>query len=93
MSRLAAALTVAWRSLVESPSAIGGETAAIPARRTIQTEQAEIVGSRRFVIADFSLVSQSSHHMLRIMDFYLSAPVGTLMLSVATALAESRRSA
>jgi hypothetical protein len=73
MSRLAAALTVAWRSLVESPSAIGGETAAIPARRTIQTEQAEIVGSRRFVIADFSLVSQSSHHMLRRMDF-LSVP-------------------
>jgi hypothetical protein len=28
MSRLAAALTVGWRSLVESPSAIGGEISA-----------------------------------------------------------------
>jgi hypothetical protein len=39
---------------VESPSAIGGETAATPARRTIQSQLAEIVGSRRFAIADFS---------------------------------------
>jgi len=54
MSRLAAALTVGWRSLVEFPSSAIGETAATPTRRTIQTELTEIVGPRRFAIADFS---------------------------------------
>jgi len=94
MSRLAAALTVGWRSLVESPSAIGGETAATPARRTIQSELTEIVGSKRFAIADFFVqpsVSQSSYLTLRRIDIYSSAPNGTLTWSVATASAEVRR--